>query len=585
MNERSIAGFLVAEEGPLGGLIIRLEDSEEWIIGRDPDVAFQVLEDPMVSRKHLIIRLTDDGYVVENLSTINPASVNGTPITDPVILQEGDVLQVGSTLFRFTENDPSISTEKMQEDLISSHPTLLETEDPLDSLSFNEVSESRWMLKVISGPNTGAEFGLQANHTYIVGKDPNSCDVIFQDLSVSRQHAKLHVNEEENVTIEDLKSRNGTYLNGMKIEENTIISSQDMVALGTTSFLFIDKEQARDTIFSPASVHSQTVNAKKKHDEELSTEEISEGKKSWKDLLIPTRHLVIAGALLFLIFLGIFGSISLFKSESVEVSYSHQEHKLEEVMKRYQGVKYTFNPQTGKLFILGDVLTSIEHQELTYMLRSLNFVRNIEDNITIDEMVSNDMNALLNKNPSWRAVNMTASMPGDFTLKGYVETLQEAGLLSEYINLHFPYTEKLRNEVVIQNNLQVEIQSTLIEAGFVNVSFQISNGELVLAGRVNQSSEKKFHELIATLKKMPGIRSVKNFVIMTTASTARIDLSSKFKVTGTSKYGTENEYVVINGLILSKGDNLEGMVITNVLTDEVQLEKDGLKFKILYNQQ
>ena len=108
-----------------------------------------------------------------------------------------------------------------------------------------------------------------------------------------------------------------------------------------------------------------------------------------------------------------------------------------------------------------------------------------------------------------------------------------------------------------------------------------SNGELVLAGRVNQSSEKKFKELIATLKKLPGIRSVKNFVIMTTASTARIDLSNKYQVTGTSKYGTENQYVVINGLILAKGDSLEGMTITDALSDEVQLEKDGLKYKIL----
>jgi len=61
-----MAGFLVAEEGPLVGLVIRFEEGEEWILGRDPDVSYQVLEDPMVSRKHVICRLSDDGYVLEN---------------------------------------------------------------------------------------------------------------------------------------------------------------------------------------------------------------------------------------------------------------------------------------------------------------------------------------------------------------------------------------------------------------------------------------------------------------------------------------------------------------------------------------
>lgn len=580
-----MAGFLVAEEGPLSGLIIRLEDGEEWIVGRDPDVAFQVLEDPMVSRKHLIIRLTSEGYIVENLSTINPTSVNGNPLTDPITLQEGDVVQVGSTLFRFTEQDPSIESEDSFKEEESIHPTLLESEDPLDTLSFNEVTQSRWMLKVISGPNTGAEFGIQKSHAYVLGKDPNNCDIIFQDLSVSRQHAKIHVDEKEVVTIEDLKSRNGTYVNGYKIEEVENLNSQDLIAVGTTSFLVIDKEQARETIFSPASVHSHAFEAKEKHDEEVETEEILDGKKSWKDLFIPTKHLVIAGFFGLLVLVGVFGAISLFKTQDVEISYKDNEKQIEETLKPFKGVQYTYNSHTGKIFILGDVLTSVDHQELVYMLKSLPFIRSIEDNVTIDEIVSNDMNALLSRNPNWRAVAMTTSEPGKFVLKGYVQTLKDAAHLSEYVNLNFPYNEKLANEVVIEHNLEAEVQSTLTGSGFVNVSFEFTNGELVLAGRVTDSHKKDFDDVLSQLRKLPGIRSVKNFVIMTSASTASIDISKNYKVTGTSKYGDENEYVVINGMILTKGDSLDGMNITGINSDEVNLEKDGLKYKILYNQQ
>src|ERR1700689_600195 len=102
-----MAAYLIAEEGPLSGLIVRFEQGEEWILGRDPDEAGQVLEDPMVSRKHVICRLTPEGYLLENLSAVNPATQNGKVITEPILLREGDIIQIGSTFFRFTEMDPA----------------------------------------------------------------------------------------------------------------------------------------------------------------------------------------------------------------------------------------------------------------------------------------------------------------------------------------------------------------------------------------------------------------------------------------------------------------------------------------------
>ena len=43
----------IAEEGLLKGLILPLEEGNEWIIGRDPDACQLLLEDPAASRKHL----------------------------------------------------------------------------------------------------------------------------------------------------------------------------------------------------------------------------------------------------------------------------------------------------------------------------------------------------------------------------------------------------------------------------------------------------------------------------------------------------------------------------------------------------
>lgn len=575
-------GYLIAEEGPLSGLVIRMEEGEEWILGRDPEVSFQVLEDPMVSRRHLIIRLTPSGFVVENLSFTNPASLNGSVITDSMPLEEGDTLQIGGTLFRFSEQDPSSFESSLEKKEEPEYPTLIEEESPLDILSFGGEGEERWMLKVISGPNTGAEFGLKPSHTYILGKDPQTCDVLFQDLSVSRQHAKLIVEDDEKVIIEDLKSKNGTFVNGKAIDGPELLSSQDLIALGTTSFLVIDRQQTRETLYSPSPTFATPFEQEAVEEaEEKKEEEV----KGWKNLLIPTRHLIVAGAFVFLLLIGFFSAIALFEAKPVHVAKVDDQKVLKEIFKKFPGVEYSFNESMGKIFLVGDVISDIEKQELLYHLKNLAFIQSMEDGVIVDETVWSDMNAFISKNPAWRSVTMGTIAPGRFVIRGYVQTLQEASSLMEYLALHFPYNEKLENQVVVASNLEAEIQGLLAEKGFVNVSFQLSNGEIVLSGRVNDKSESSFQELVTQLKKMTGVRSVKNFVVMTTASTARINLSDRYKVTGTSKLGKTLEWVVINGQILTAGDLLDGMVITQLESDALFLEKDGLKYRINYNQQ
>ena len=56
-----MAGYLIGEEGPLAGLILRFDEGTEWSLGRDPDIVGIVLEDSMVSRKHVICRLSCAG--------------------------------------------------------------------------------------------------------------------------------------------------------------------------------------------------------------------------------------------------------------------------------------------------------------------------------------------------------------------------------------------------------------------------------------------------------------------------------------------------------------------------------------------
>lgn len=577
-------GFLVGEEGPLAGLIIRMDEGDEWIIGRDPDVSYQVLEDPMVSRKAVKVVKSESGFVLHNLSDVNPASINGKVVEEPVELSLDDTVQIGSTLFRFTDEDPAgdVETEEMaeearQEEALEDEPEKPAHDDFFGTFRFEGGKETRWLIKVISGPNAGAEFNLEPGSELIIGKDPNECDIALQDLSVSRQHAKITIDDQgETVEIEDLGSRNGTLISGRPIQEKKLLTSQDLIALGTTTFLIIDREQTRDTIFSPPPMAAVA--------EPEEEESIEEKPKSWKELIIPRHHLILAGLFAVFVLVGIGGMLSLFQTESIAFEKHDPHGAIRKTIKDFPDVEFSYNETTGKIFLLGHVLTEVDNQEMLYNLSTLEIIKGIENNVVIDELVWDNVNALLMKNPAWRSVSMTGKKPGVFLLRGFVETAQDSGELKEYLNLNFSYLDKLDYQVVVERTLEMEIQSILISEGFASVTMQLVGGDLVIAGRVPEKEEDEFEDAIDKIKLLPGISSVKSLVIFTSAATSRINLSSQYRVTGTTMFDNVPTYVVIGGKILSKGDTLDGMTITAIAPNEVLLEKDGLKYQINYNE-
>lgn len=90
---------------------------------------------------------------------------------------------------------------------------------------------------VVVGTPARQELGrvlfLSKSHT--VGRG-GEADVSLVDASMSRRHAKLEVNG-HSVTVRDLGSRNGTWLNGVKVTEATLRDG-DRLRLGGTTLFF-----------------------------------------------------------------------------------------------------------------------------------------------------------------------------------------------------------------------------------------------------------------------------------------------------------------------------------------------------------
>lgn len=77
------------------------------------------------------------------------------------------------------------------------------------------------------------KYTLEAAETYI-GRDPKKCQIVLNDPESSSVHAVIKKNN-ITCTLEDLKSSNGTILNGERINRSDLTNNDEFV-IGSTSF-------------------------------------------------------------------------------------------------------------------------------------------------------------------------------------------------------------------------------------------------------------------------------------------------------------------------------------------------------------
>ena len=104
----------------------------------------------------------------------------------------------------------------------------------------NSLRKERRRLFSISGEVFGALLGrndIVKGQTFlivrgglVIGRVPEVCDVVCDNTAVSREHAKVYPIGGR-IVIVDLKSKNGTYVNGTRATQ-TELADGDIITLG-----------------------------------------------------------------------------------------------------------------------------------------------------------------------------------------------------------------------------------------------------------------------------------------------------------------------------------------------------------------
>lgn len=173
------------------------------VLGRDPACAIHLPDEPKASKQHARIEVRGEGVEVEDLQSRNGTRVNGDPV-ERKALEEGDILQVGSTSLRLVR----------------------------DAAAAARDSGTARLVVVAGSPEREL---MLASSAVTLGASADN-DLVLEGRGVSQVHAEVLLSG-DGWLLHDLGSTNGTWVRGIRVEEQAL-SPGDEIVLGEVVLRF-----------------------------------------------------------------------------------------------------------------------------------------------------------------------------------------------------------------------------------------------------------------------------------------------------------------------------------------------------------
>lgn len=187
------------------------------LVGRSHDCALRApADESSISGKHARIFWKGSKLFIEDAGSRNGIFYAGEQLTKPRRMRPDDLFAVGNC---------QIVVEMALGDV-------------------GNGAKNCHRLEYLNGDNAGKMVDIrprEGHDGFTIGLDPG-CDINLPDMLVSRHHAVIKVNEDGECWIEDLGSRNGTYVHGDKLcGKKRLLKDGDKITIAYFDFQFLDR--------------------------------------------------------------------------------------------------------------------------------------------------------------------------------------------------------------------------------------------------------------------------------------------------------------------------------------------------------
>jgi pSer/pThr/pTyr-binding forkhead associated (FHA) protein len=210
----------------------RLSVDAGLMIGRAaPEEDGRLGGDPEISRAHArIFHEAGGALTIEDLGSANGTFVNDERIDAPRTLGLGDIIRVGRTVLQVRDSSGQVPER---------------TRVPIASAAGEPPSvpaEAGEELVVTAGAAAGRRLTL--GEELVIGRAVSGAGMLSEDHELSRRHARVARDASGRLTIEDLGSANGTFVNGERVRDPQSLRLGDSVRIGSTTLQLTQAGQA-----------------------------------------------------------------------------------------------------------------------------------------------------------------------------------------------------------------------------------------------------------------------------------------------------------------------------------------------------
>jgi pSer/pThr/pTyr-binding forkhead associated (FHA) protein len=221
-----------------GKVLAEVDVDRELVIGRKLP-ADLVVADGEVSSKHAQIRADGPRILVKDLGSTNGTKIDGGEKLPPqreVEVAPGQKLVVGPAIVEFVD----AARPESSSGFASTEKTVAIGGGAMQSMLVNLARFKAAQPRLVVAAEHDRRVVPIDEMEVVVGRESAQAQLVIHHQSVSAKHAKIRF-ENGRFLVEDLKSVNGTFVDGNPIVVATPVQGEQALTFGTVDCLFVMK--------------------------------------------------------------------------------------------------------------------------------------------------------------------------------------------------------------------------------------------------------------------------------------------------------------------------------------------------------